>query len=379
MAFPDLKKRKQRKSAALSAAIILLISAAGCTGSASGRTTGLVGINLNQVGYRTNAVKRAFVTGYEGAWRIVGSNGKTVLSGETAPAGFDPLAGDEIARIDFDGLTRPGEYRIVLSAAGIESYPFTVDDDPYGALADALLKNFYFQRCGTALTEEYAGMYAHSACHTRPAVLYGTDTQIDVTGGWHDAGDYGRYSEPGACAAAMLLLAYDSFPGLFGDDLGIPESGNGVPDILDEVRWELDWLMKMQDPATGGVFHKAASVRFPGFVMPEKDYSTIAVHAVSPTATAATAAVLAQAARIWRGIDVEYASVLLEAAEFAYGWIIANTGAPGFKNPPGVESGEYGDASAADESFWAAMELYRTTGRETCRDQGTVFRSEIRS
>jgi len=323
-------------------------------------------VNLNQLGYRPDAAKVGFVSGYRGAFEVVGESGQTVLRGSAEHRGVDPLSGDDLSTIDFSSLEADGTYRIRLAGGAGESALFAIAADPYCSLARALLKELYFQRCGTALSLRFAGSWAHGACHLAPAVLYGTSgSSVDASGGWHDAGDYGRYVVTGAVAVSMLLLAYELFPQVRWDDLDIPESGNGTPDLLDEARWELDWLLAMQDPREGGVYHKVTSASFASFTMPEEDSLRAIVSPVSPTATASFAAVMAQASRVYRGVDRSYAACLLTAAKRASAWLDANPEAEGFINPPGIVTGEYGDSSSADERFWASVELARTTGEES--------------
>ena len=322
-------------------------------------------VNLNQLGYRPGAAKVAFASGYRGAFEVVDEAGRTVLRGRADPRGVDPLSGDDLSAIDFSSLAADGRYRVRLAGGAGESAPFAIAADPYRDLARALLKELYLQRCGTALSPRFAGPWAHGACHRAPAALYGVPgASIDASGGWHDAGDYGRYVVPGAVTVSMLLLAYELFSQVRWDDLGIPESGNGTPDLLDEARWELDWMLAMQEPERGGVYHKVTSASFPGFIMPEEDTSSEIVCPVSPTATASFAAVMAEASRVYRAVDRSYAARLLAAAERAFAWLEANPNAEEFSNPAGIVTGEYGDTSSADERLWAAVELARSTGQE---------------
>ena len=136
------------------------------------------------------------------------------------------------------------------------------------------------QRCGMELTADIAGDFAHPACHTDIATVYGTDEQIDVTGGWHDAGDYGRYVVPGAKTVADLFLSYEESEAANGDDFGIPESGNGVPDLLDEARYELEFFFKMQAD-NGGVYHKVTCAVFPETVMPQDETDPLIICPIS--------------------------------------------------------------------------------------------------
>ena len=191
---------------------------------------------------------------------------------------------------------------------------FEIGDDAYDDVFAKTSKAFYYLRCGCGLDERYAGVWHHGRCHTGPAKLWDDrSVTLDVTGGWHDAGDYGRYVTAGACAAAHLLYAYKLFPEAFEKQkLGIPE--NGMPDILSEVRYELEWLLKMQD-SEGGAYHKATTAMHAPFVMPEDDTEDMFVFPVSSMATADLAAVCALASGIYNVYDKAFAEKLLRTAE----------------------------------------------------------------
>ena len=194
-------------------------------------------INLNQVGYLPNAVKVAVMNGdaiTDKASVVDCATGKAVYEGDVAAASMNKSTGRNEARFDFSSVTAPGTYKIV--AGDKESFEFKIGADVYDEAFKASLRMFYLQRCGMELTSDLAGDYAHPACHTEKATVFGTSEKIDVSGGWHDAGDYGRYVVSGAKAAADLMLAYKLYPNAFDDALNIPESGNGVPDVIDEVR-----------------------------------------------------------------------------------------------------------------------------------------------
>ena len=155
----------------------------------------------------------------------------------------------------------------------------------------------------------------HDICHTAEAKIYNGEGTVDVTGGWHDAGDYGRYITAGACACAQLLYAYKLFPKAFdGLDLNIPESGSGVPDILSECRYELEWMLKMQRE-DGAVYHKVTTMRHAPFIMPEDDKEQLFVFPISSMATADLCAVCALAAGIFRPFDKAFSGRLAKAAE----------------------------------------------------------------
>lgn len=318
-------------------------------------------INLNQVGYLPNATKIAVLSGdaIGATATVIDESGSVVYEGNVDPASMNASTGRDEARFDFSSLTAPGTYKVVSGES--ESFEFKVAEDVYDEAFDASLRMFYLQRCGVELTEDLAGTYAHPECHVEEATIYGTDETIDVSGGWHDAGDYGRYVVSGAKAAADLMLAYSLYPDAFDDELGIPESGNGIPDVLDEVKFELDWLFKMQNDE-GGVYHKVTCANFPGFVMPEEETEELIVTPVSTTATGDFAAVMAMASYIYADIDPEFAEECLDAAVKAVEYLDANPELSGAVNPDGIVTGEYPDTNDVDERLWAYAELFKATG-----------------
>ena len=332
----------------------------------------LSGIRLNQLGYLPDAGKTAVFAGLsadEDRFAVADAGtGETVFTGVLSAPVDNPWAGETDRVADFSDLTEPGSYQ-VLAADGTASPVFRIGEDVYGELLRSSLRMLYLQRCGTELPEELAGAFSHPVCHTQQAVIYGTEETIDVSGGWHDAGDYGRYVVSGAKAAADLLLSYERSGALL-DDVGIPESGDGVDDRLQEVRWELDWLQKMQAPS-GGVYHKVSGRTFPGIVAPHEERTELVVCPVSSTATGDFAAVMALAARIFRecgAAELEQAADgYLQSAVQAWNYLASQENKGSFVNPEDVLTGEYPDEKDADERFWAAAELARTTGSETYR------------
>lgn len=279
-------------------------------------------------------------------------------------------AGDEVCGfINFTDLTEEGRYYI--KCAGVEdvSYTFEISENPYGNLLDDSVRMLYLQRCGTEVEDEKFG---HVECHNTDAVIYGSpnNVTIDVSGGWHDAGDYGRYVVPGAKAVADLLYAYAANPELYSDNVGIPESNNGIPDILDEVRYELEWMLKMQDES-GGVYHKVTCENFPGYVMPEKEKGQLIVTPVSTTATADFCASMAMAYEFYYDIDIEFAETCLSAAKKAWAFLEENPNMI-FENPEDITTGAYNDNIDTDERYWAATQMYRATGEESYIDGATT-------
>ena len=336
-------------------------------------------INLNQIGYLPNAEKIAVMNGaaiVDKASVIDVATGKSVFEGEVNPAVNNKSTGRNEARFDFSSVKTPGTYKI--KAGDVESCEFKIGDMVYDEAFKASLRMFYLQRCGCELTSDLAGDFAHGVCHAEKATVFGTKTKIDVSGGWHDAGDYGRYVVSGAKAAADLMLAYSLYPNAFDDELGIPESGNGVPDVLDEVKYELDWLFKMQT-SDGGVYHKVTCANFPGFVMPEEEKEELIVTPVSTTATGDFAAVMAMASGVFAKFDQKYADKCLAAAEKAAKYLESHTGVEGTANPDGIVTGEYGDKFDLDERLWAYAELFKATGKSQYDDKFSEVMANVTS
>ncbi len=326
---------------------------------------------LNQVGFFPEA-RKTFVTrltDVSSEYSIIDvKTNEAVYTGSFTGTVEAKEAGESVLQGDFSDFTTPGEYVIQVSN-GEESYPFEIKEGVYDDLLKELFLFFYRQRCGCAVEGDVAGKWAHPECHTAEANIYDTKDYKEVNGGWHDAGDYGRYIVAGATSVADMFMAYEDFTNLWkSDDLGIPESGNGIPDILDEARYELDWMLKMQDEATGGVYHKVSCGDFPGYVMPDGETKKLIIAPISPTATGDFAAVMAMASRIYAPYDSEFAKTALEVAVKAWDYLEANPNMEGFKNPPGIYTGEYGDGDSGDERYWAAVELLKVTGEQKYKD-----------
>lgn len=321
-------------------------------------------IHVNQLGYRSYDKKIFINSGEPSEFQVVNKiTGKVVLKGATSASIFDKSTEESIVQGDFSQLRTPGEYFISIENL-VNSYSFKVDDKVYENVKDGLLRALYLQRCGLELEKNYADKWNHATCHMGEGALYDDlETKVEITGGWHDAGDYGRYVVAAGKAVADLLLAYDFFPTAFKNEINIPESGNGFSDILNEAKYELDWLFKMQDLKTGGVYHKVATQFFPGMIMPEMDLDPLIIYPISSPATGDFAAIMALASRIYHEKDTNFAEKCLNASEKAWDWLLNNQEPRLFKNPPEMNSGEYGDNIDLDERYWAAAELYRTTGK----------------
>ncbi len=350
----------------------LCICAAGAFGVAHAAEPATPAIRADQIGYQIDAPKLAIVVSSAATTFAVHrvSDGANILEADLSESVHHALSGDDVRTADFSAVTEAGTYEIRV--AGGRSWPFAISESPYGELLRLTMRSYYGQRCGTAV--DLGGGYAHPACHRKGAFhrSAGPATGQVPTGGWHDAGDYGRYVVNSGITVGTLLWAFELFPGaLTALDLAIPESGNSVPDILDEVRWNLEWMLAMQD-ADGGVWPKQTSEQFPPFVAPHRDGTTSFVIGSgrrpykSSCATADLAAAAAIAARVYRPHDADLADRAQAAAERAWSWLERHPNAT-FANPLGVGTGAYGDANCLDERLWAAAELWRSTGEKSAR------------
>lgn len=310
-------------------------------------------IKVDQAGYLPNSPKLAMVVSHTLAKEFSvrrSGNGSVAFRGKMPEPATDSDSGDLVQAADFTRLSKPGKYYVEVPGVG-RSWDFVVDAKAFSRAYYLAMRSFYGQRCGTAvdLGPEFPG-YKHAACHLEGAwhASSGKTGPHPSAKGWHDAGDYGRYIVNSGISTGTLLWTWELFGARVREvRLNIPESGNGTPDILNEIRWNLDWMLTMQD-ADGGVWPKQTSERFCGFVMPEKD--TLISYVIgsgkdpykSSCATADFAAVMAIASRAYKSFDAGYAQTCLRAARQAWAWLEKHPDVP-FRNPAGVSTGEYGD------------------------------------
>ncbi len=365
-------------------------------------------VKVNQVGYLTYGPKNAtLVTEATDAlpWELHDSAGAPVASGTTAPAGLDASSGLNVHTIDFGTVTTAGEYTLV--ADGETSHAFAIGNDLYEQLRTDALNYFYLARSGTPIDGAIVGEeYARAAGHVsspadgvtnkgdldvpcQPAseslTVYGEawtcDYTLDVVGGWYDAGDHGKYVVNGGIATTQLLGTFERTKtadttdlGALGDNsLNVPEHGNGVPDVLDEAKWELDFMLSMQVPAgkplAGMVHHKIHDFGWTGLpLLPANDPQVRYLHRPSTAATLNLSATAAQGARLFAPYDPAYAATLLTAARSTWAAALAHPDlyAPAADGANG--GGAYNDSDVSDEFYWAAVELYLTTGEKQFRD-----------
>lgn len=338
-------------------------------------------IRLNQLGFYPNGPKIAVVVGdAAGPFEIMTPDlKKVVFKGTLGPARQNSISGKITHTADFSAFTSTGTFVVRIAGVG-NSYPFEIKPNVYQAVAVASLKGFYYQRVSTDLPATYAGKWSRPAGHPDTRVLIHPSaasanrpagTVISSPRGWYDAGDYNKYVVNSGITMGTLLSLYEDFP-TYCQTLkaNIPESKNAVPDLLDEVLWNLRWMLTMQDPADGGVYHKLTNASFDGMVMPDKAVKDRYVVQKSITAALDFAAVMAQAARVFKPFSRELpglADSCRAAAVDAWKWAQKNPDTYYRQNEmnrrfdPDVTTGSYEDRDASDEWIWAAAELYVTT------------------
>ena len=324
--------------------------------------TGL--IRLNTLGYLPAHDKKATVAAAAAEFRVVrDADGMVALRGRTAGPVHDADTQEDVYLADFSALRTSGVYHLEAEGAG-RSPSFRIAPDVYNNAYRTMMQGMYLWRCGTAVKATYNGVtYSHEACHLDDAYLDyigGGHTRAPSTRGWHDAGDYNKYTVNGAFAAGVLLLAWEQNQArLRAVRLPQPSTAPGTPDLLSEVRWELDWLLTMQ-AADGSVYQKVSTVNFGPAGPPETEKTPRYFVPWGSPATADFVAVTAQAARVLRPYDAAYADRCLAAARRSYAFLQANP-ADHAPDQAAFHTGGYGTQDS-DERLWAAAELWETTG-----------------
>lgn len=344
-------------------------------------------LRVNQVGYVPGLPKQASLATESATprtWTLRDGAGASVATGQTIPKGHDAASDENVHVVDFSSYDRQGS-GYTLTVGDAVSHPFDISETALTGLRYDSLAFFYHQRSGTPIEARYVGEeYARPAGHVNVAPNQGDDAvpcradlscgyTLDVRGGWYDAGDHGKYVVNGGISAWQLQNSYERAV-RFGDKaalgdgtLAIPERSNGVPDVLDEARWELDFLLSMQvpegKPHAGMAHHKIHDEQWTGLpTLPHLDTQPRRLSAPSTAATLNLAAAAAQASRLWAPYDTAFAARALSAAEKAYAAAKANPDVIADPND-GTGGGSYSDPTVTDEFYWAAAELYVTTGR----------------
>ena len=328
-------------------------------------------IFVDQLGYLPDLPKTVIAAKYATQFRVVDNLNSQVIYQGKLEACQDPTSGRRVWRGDFSSVRKIGNYRIEMPGVG-QSYPFAIATKVYNELLRVSLRSYYLQRCGTALRDPETG-FAHPPCHEEDGYLAGKaqsgsgNQAIDCRGGWHDAGDYGKYTPTTAITAAQLLAAYELGPEKFSDgQLGIPESGNGCPDILDEARIGLEWLLKMQR-SDGAVYHKVAGRYWALFNSPEIDRQKRYIYGISTANTAKTAAVMAMASRVFQPWDPAFAARARQAAHHAWLFLNSHPNLWEHQETDDQGSGNYPANDDRGDRLWAMLELALLPGEGPTR------------
>ncbi len=330
--------------------------------------------NYNQHAYYPASVKRAFFD-HEMAkapFRITDEKGNVVKKGKISPTEYWEQSGQKVSIADFSNLKETGQY--TFSAKG-KTFVFNIKEKAYENLSKALLKSYYMARVSEPILAKHAGDYARPAGHpddevrmhpsaataARPA-----ESTFASPGGWYDAGDYGKYIVNSGISTYTFFYLYALYPGYFKElTVNIPESGNAVPDLIDEAVVNLKWMLTMQDPEDGGVYHKLTSKNFCAMIMPH--HAALPRYVVMKTTAASLdfAATLSKASRVLSEFDTykTLADQCLKAAEKAYAWCKTHPQTY-YKQPADVKTGQYDDSHVEDEWFWAASELFLSTKKK---------------
>ncbi|MCS7337343.1 MAG: glycoside hydrolase family 9 protein [Verrucomicrobiae bacterium] len=373
------QRRKTCDAAMNSVSKALLVGATSLLGAnlqATDEPTTL--IRLNTVGYLPGAPKIASVAAACSNFSVVQMpEGANVLTGKVAGPVLNPDTRESLYLADFSCVTNAGVYQLVVQGVG-KSAPFRIGSTVYREPFYVAMRGFYLWRCGTGVAAVYNGQrYEHGPCHTNDAWLdfvTGEHVHKDGTGGWHDAGDYNKYVVNAGVTVGVLLRAWEDFaPKIRPIRLDIPESGGRLPDFLAEVKWELDWLLKMQAP-DGAVYHKLSTREFCGWIRPEDELTERYFTPWGTEATAVFVGMMAQAARVYRPFDAAFAEKCLAAARRSYEFLKAHpryrpadqsafrTGP--YEFAPEVENPNRTPGAEPQNRLWAAAELWESTGEE---------------
>jgi len=358
-------------------------------------------IVVDQFGYRPEAEKIAVIrdpqTGFDAdetftpgstyALVDVASGAQVFTAAPTTwnGGGTDPSSGDRAWWFDFSSVTAPGTYYVLDVEQGARSFEFEIASDVYREVLARALRTFFYQRAGQNKPARFAGAgWADGASHVGPLqdrncrVYSDPDnaaTERDVSGGWYDAGDYNKYTNWHAGYVIALLRAYEQRPAIWSDALEIPESGNGTPDVVDEARWGMDWLARMQKE-DGSVL----SIVGLSHASPPSAATGPSLYGLSSTsATLSGAAAFAYGAKVFRSLGtaemIAYADALRERAVAAYAWAAAHPNVLFRNNDSSQGTGGLGAGQQETDDYGrlyrrveAATYLFEVTGSTAYRD-----------
>lgn len=306
-------------------------------------------ILVDQFGYRpqdqkiavirkTSSLRRENIESKRSIFDVLNiSTGKVVYSGNAVlwnQGKIHSQSGDITSQFDFSSVNKPGRY-IIQSRAGEKSFPFEIADNVYRKVLLAATRMYFYQRSGFAKRSPYADSRwqdeaAFLGANQDTEARFVNDKQNaalgrDVRGGWFDAGDTNKYVTFAAYPVQQLLHAYTQNPAVWTDDFNLPESGNGIPDVIDEIRFELDWLQRMQDD-DGGVFIKVGVLDTKYAERPSLDKRPRFYGPKCSSATISVAGMFSHAALVFRKFPelTQYADDLNQKAIKAWRWFELN-------------------------------------------------------
>ncbi len=330
-------------------------------------------IRISSIGYVTGRAKyAAVINAAAGAFQVrragnatVGFNGN--LTGPVTEPNPPAETGQQVWTADFSGLVEEGLFYVTVDGVAGQSPVFRVASDLIYTSFILNMKSYLGWRCGMAVSFVHNGTtFGHNACHLNDGDDYDNPlTHYNGVGGWHDAGDYGKYTVNAAFTVGEMLTAWEHFsPALSNIALQLPGPVTATPDYLDEIRYDLEWLLKMQY-ADGRVAHKLTAIDFEGFIMPDADNQTRYYIRWSTSATASFTAVMAKAARIYAPYDAAFANQCLAAATKSYDLLKNNYPNNFYDEPnPPVVTGDY-KSDDPPQRQWMRAEMWETTGNGT--------------
>ena len=339
------------------------------------------GVHVDQVGYLTDYSKVAMVSlpNCGDDFSVVDTaTGKTVFTGKLTAPEFDASSAENIRRADFSSVKKAGTYKLVVGDQ--ESYEFEIGNNVYAVPALMNWRSYTLSRSNTPMKDELTGLEIKSGhAQDKEAQVYFNDAlnkkgdKVDVSGGWYDAGDYGKYTTTAAIASAELMMAYESQPAKYSaGQLFFPEgvkTDAKLPDALSEVKFELEFMKKMQRQ-DGSTFHKVSGAQWPGFdKTPDTDTQDRFIYSTCTASTAMYGASMAMAGRVYQKLDPAFAEDCLNNAKKAWDYL-AKTPESIYRVDEGQESGSgpYNDTDDKTERAWFAAEMFKTTGDKKFED-----------
>lgn len=323
-------------------------------------------VRVNQLGFHPDSRKVGIVPASKAKkFSIVNQQGDTVYSARLSKLKHWPYADEDVKQADFSKLMQPGKYRVIVEGAE-PSFEFVIGSQVYHKGVMAALKAFYFNRASTEIKWPHGSRWARRAGHPDEEVYVHKSAasaarpegfKLSSPRGWYDAGDFNKYIVNSGIATFTLLSAYEQFTDYFlNTKVDIPESDNDLPDILDEALWNLQWMLSMQDPNDGGVYHKLTTLNFTDTIMPSQGDAKRYVVQKSTAAALNFSAVMAVAGRVFKPFRPKLSEEFKAASLRAWAWAKTNDRVS-YVQPKDVQTGTYSHKGYRDEFAWAAAEI----------------------